>query len=447
MGKYNKSHILYMVAVALILVGVTTVEAQRRPEQFRVESAGAPNFSFDYAVFAEPPQNRFMLDIFIRVPFQNLYSIKENQQRVSKYELAVIIRDKNGNQVTGASWEREFDNSSPQQYSKERTSYFLERRWFEVEPAEYKVEVILTDRVSNLKSIHEFEVESSHFRAPMMLSGLIFTQPFDSSDIVNKEDFIRYGKLVPPAASVSFDSEKDTPGFYFELYPQNNMPDIIGVRYEIKESGGSLLLDDTLNVSRTEAVEGAIPVLSNLDISQLSPGNYDFEVIIGDRDLETEYASRSKVFFIDWSLATLVKRDFEYAVDILRYVALPGERDSIRDVEPDQRLEAIKSFWETRDPSPSTPENELKDEYYNRVRYANRNFTGYGRPGYLSDFGRIYITYGKPEEIERHPFEIDSRPYEIWYYYRYHRKFVFVDRNGFGYYELAYPGSGALRMD
>ncbi len=447
MRKNNRALLLYMTAIAVILSGAAAVEAQRRPEQFRVESAGAPNFSFDYAIFAEPPQNRFMLDIFIRVPFQNLYSIKEDRQRVSKYELAVIIRDKDGNQVTGASWEREFDNSNPQQYSKERTAYFLERRWFEVEPAEYKVEVFLTDRVSNLKSIREFEVESDHFKAPMTLSGLIFTQPFASSDIVNEDDFIRYGKVVPPAASVSFDSEKDKPGFYFELYPRDNTPDIMGVRYEIKELGGDLLLDDTLNVSRTEAMEGAIPVLGDLDISQLSPGNYEFEVIVGDRELKGEYTSRSKIFFIDWSLATLVKRDFEYAVDILRYVALPGERDSIRDVEPDQRLEAIKYFWDTRDPSPTTPENELKDEYYKRVRYANHNFSGYGRPGYLSDFGRIYITYGKPEEIERHPFEIDSRPYEIWYYYRYHRKFVFVDRNGFGYYELAYPGSGALRMD
>ena len=51
----------------------------------------------------------------------------------------------------------------------------------------------------------------------------------------------------------------------------------------------------------------------------------------------------------------------------------------------------------------------------------------------------IYIRYGPPDEIESHPFELDSPPYEIWRYYSLDLVFIFVDKSGVGDYELVYP--------
>jgi hypothetical protein len=53
--------------------------------------------------------------------------------------------------------------------------------------------------------------------------------------------------------------------------------------------------------------------------------------------------------------------------------------------------------------------------------------------------GMIFILFGPPSNIERHPFEIDYKPYEIWYYYELNREFVFVDETGFGEYRLVSP--------
>jgi hypothetical protein len=39
-----------------------------------------------------------------------------------------------------------------------------------------------------------------------------------------------------------------------------------------------------------------------------------------------------------------------------------------------------------------------------------------GREGYRTDRGRVYIVYGPPDDIERHPNESDTKPYEIWTY-------------------------------
>jgi GWxTD domain-containing protein len=68
----------------------------------------------------------------------------------------------------------------------------------------------------------------------------------------------------------------------------------------------------------------------------------------------------------------------------------------------DEREQFIEGFWMRRDPTPDTAENEFKEEHYRRIAYANERFAS-GIPGWKSDRGRIYITFGPPDEIEDHP--------------------------------------------
>ena len=68
----------------------------------------------------------------------------------------------------------------------------------------------------------------------------------------------------------------------------------------------------------------------------------------------------------------------------------------------DERYQFIEQFWLRRDPSPDTVENEFRDEHYRRIAYANERFAS-GKPGWKTDRGRIYITWGPPDQIESHP--------------------------------------------
>src|SRR5262245_14214443 len=56
----------------------------------------------------------------------------------------------------------------------------------------------------------------------------------------------------------------------------------------------------------------------------------------------------------------------------------------------DEREQFIAIFWQHRDSDPDTEENEYKDEYYERMAYANEHFTS-GKAGWLTDRGRIYL--------------------------------------------------------
>jgi hypothetical protein len=86
----------------------------------------------------------------------------------------------------------------------------------------------------------------------------------------------------------------------------------------------------------------------------------------------------------------------------------------------------------------------VKEEFYRRVSFADRRFSILNRDGWRTDRGRIYITYGEPDQIDDNPMSLSSPPYQIWHYYRdgNYRRFAFLDDNNDGDYRLLYPFDG-----
>ena len=85
------------------------------------------------------------------------------------------------------------------------------------------------------------------------------------------------------------------------------------------------------------------------------------------------------------------------------YIITDEERQAFKRLTTDEEREQfIEQFWLRRDPTPDTAENEFKEEHYRRIAYANEHYAS-GIPGWKTDRGRIYITFGPPDEIESHP--------------------------------------------
>lgn len=85
------------------------------------------------------------------------------------------------------------------------------------------------------------------------------------------------------------------------------------------------------------------------------------------------------------------------------YIITDEERAAFRRLSTDEEREQfIEQFWLRRDPTPDTAENEYKEEHYRRIAYANERYAS-GIPGWKTDRGRIYITFGPPDEIESRP--------------------------------------------
>jgi GWxTD domain-containing protein len=94
----------------------------------------------------------------------------------------------------------------------------------------------------------------------------------------------------------------------------------------------------------------------------------------------------------------------------------------------EERDNFIENFWLRRNPNPDSPENEFREEHYRRIAYANEHFAA-GKPGWKTDRGHMYISYGKPDSIDAHPSggsydrpmdegggQTSTFPFEIWHY-------------------------------
>jgi GWxTD domain-containing protein len=111
------------------------------------------------------------------------------------------------------------------------------------------------------------------------------------------------------------------------------------------------------------------------------------------------------------------------------WIITDQERAAFKQLSNDEeRDNFIEAFWQRRDPTPDTEENEYKEEHYRRIAYANEHFAA-GIPGWKSDRGRIYIMYGPADEVDSHPSggtyerpmeegggETSTYPFEDWRY-------------------------------
>jgi len=85
------------------------------------------------------------------------------------------------------------------------------------------------------------------------------------------------------------------------------------------------------------------------------------------------------------------------------YIISPDERNAFLQLDTnEEREQFIEQFWLRRSSNPDLPENDFKEEHYRRIAYANEHFAS-GIPGWKTDRGRMYIIWGKPDEIESHP--------------------------------------------
>ena len=93
----------------------------------------------------------------------------------------------------------------------------------------------------------------------------------------------------------------------------------------------------------------------------------------------------------------------KWVTEDVAYIITNDERSAFKRLQSDaEREHFIEQFWLRRDPTPGTVVNEFKEEHYRRIAYANEHFAS-SVPGWKTDRGRIYITYGPPDEKESHP--------------------------------------------
>jgi GWxTD domain-containing protein len=202
--------------------------------------------------------------------------------------------------------------------------------------------------------------------------------------------------------------------------------------YKLIDEKNKTILEGTYNYYLDSGVNKKIEKIST---NQMIIGNYKFEIT----NKKSSDIVVSKDLIYRWDFLPVNLKNLDLAVSQLMYIATSDELKNIKKAKTqEEKQRRFLKFWKSKDPTPNTPKNELMIEYYNRIKIANDRYSHYVE-GWKTDMGMVYIIYGNPSNIDRHPFESDSKPYEIWEYYDLRKRFVFVDDSGFGDYRLTTP--------
>jgi len=168
-------------------------------------------------------------------------------------------------------------------------------------------------------------------------------------------------------------------------------------------------------------------------IKELDPGEYEVELVVEGRGIRPE-SVQSKIEILK-HLEFYSEEALDRAIEQLRYIGEGAAYDSLLKAKTFERKKYwFNRFWMEYYPVEDSLNNPVREEYYRRVRYANRHF-GSGREGWRTDRGRIFILYGPPDEIRRTQ-DRNLREYEIWIYNEIQRQFVFVRDQSIGEYRL-----------
>ncbi|HNL25652.1 MAG TPA: GWxTD domain-containing protein, partial [bacterium] len=274
------------------------------------------------------------------------------------------------------------------------------------------------------------------------ISDLLFADKIQKDSV---DDIIH----ILPNVFKSFDNEFKKYAVYFEIYNSKyawknrdsigNLPEEkepVRIRYRVYDKNQKIVTEDS-----TVREVNQFQTFSSIEIdkSKVSFGKYVLDVMVYGKN---GVRATSKAIF-DVRLSTFTAPslsatafDLDVAIKQMRHVGRNLNTDKILKGTQKEKSDFFENFWRAKDPTPGTERNEIMEEYFRRVDYANRYFTSGYREGWDTDRGMVFIILEAPDDIERHPFDNNDKPYEIWYYYQANLRLLFVDVNQIGDYEL-----------
>ncbi len=426
----TRRHLLPGFLGIWLILGLST-GAFAQVDMSQPEMSYGPAFFVDAMSYRSDTEGLSRIEVYVQIPYAELSFVKEGEQYDARYEMVVGVYDENDSPVIERSWMDEIQVSDFGQTTSPQM-YRLVQRSLDVKPGNYSLSVRIRDEESGRSSKAKNALLVTDFNEKSL----------SMSDIMLVKRLSTEGDRRTIVPNISGRVPGSGEGFflYFEIY-QSGTLDSVRLRWRILDKNGNEVFQhartELLTSTRTQTFIkiADVPLRASSYLAVIEAWPPDSAL---DADRKAMAFTSRRLVVRDPNLPPTIT-DIDKAIEQMIYVARSSDVDHIREAEdPDTRLERFLEYWKKRDPDPETKQNELMNEYYARVEYANKAFGSF-REGWKSDMGMVFIRFGHPENVERHPFETGTKPYEIWYYYQLNRKFIFSDVTGFGDYRLEYP--------
>lgn len=416
-------------------------------------------FTLDAAVFKQRG-GLVYLEIYFMIQRDRLKFVQAADGYEAKYKIAVELHSPD-TLIASSSWEMidrtlQLEDITPRQKLPDIVAYNLL-------PGSYNIKGIVIDQnqnatresptacTRNLKlNLNSFPEDS------LAISDIELATKLQKGDEGSK--FYKNGLLVIPNPERIYGTSLPMLYYYSEIYnlayPGND--------YSVER----LILDETkeivksLPLKRHKKVGSSAVEVDGFSVASLQSGTYYLKLIAKDHDTGQESVTQTKFFvyrpgdFIsppaakgksvmaleELEFKSYTEDELDEAIAELKYLMNDEELRTAERLSAEGKRKFLAQFWKERDPDPTTAINEYRRTFEKRRDFAIQKYSIFGRPGWRTDQGRVYILYGNPDDIEYHTHDLETRSYEVWYYDSIEGgvQFVFVDRNNFGDYRLVH---------
>lgn len=419
----------------LIMVLILQISALLNAQDIPSSSSGKLTFYLDHSCFAGADE-KTQVEFYLMFYSDELTKISDSVMQQSQIDITAEIRDMKGDIINRSNWTTEVNFNNSPENSLGKVIY---DKWNEeLLPGTYEVTVEAKDLLGDSEGIiKRYVVISRIEKGIWSISQLEFISSIESKS--DQDHFVKRNYRVIPNPTRRYGILIPKLYFYYEVYGIDTSKGELTVDYVItdKDNISQKELSD-INIQKPGT---SASVVHGIDVSNLSTGIYDLNVLITDSEysktlsLKRQFEIIQSDFFLNTE--TITEEQSEIFRTTLTYLGTPQQLSFYNTLDLSAKTRYIIQYWKNLDTDPNTIENEYLSEIIKRFNHTKKFFGWAGINGWDTDRGRICIKYGIPHQVNQFNNEANSAPYEIWTYNEDRTyQFIFGDLRSDGRYTL-----------
>ncbi len=459
MAVLSARFLTHCACTALLVVAFSSVaNAQELPVQVDLDVA---SFAYD--------DSSSLLEVYLAFEAPSLDFVRTDQGYLSVLPIDLVVFRSTQEGLEGTPVDPVWSDSMNLSFVVQDTAglaqgqHFLHQLRTAIPPGEYEMDVVIRgdeafDR-AEVRVRRDVVVPSYSFNNLASISDITLASQIERSDD-KASPFYKNGLSIRHNANQLFGEGLGRLFYYAETYNIDALPGVDSDYTLYCYIAEANLSNPLAGLSRRTTRPARSPdvIVGSFDVSQVPSGSYFLRIVALNRDnvAVVEQARKFFVFnpnvvrekpvgvegaFESSPFASMPEADVEREVELIQSISSERERRRVKGIRDlDERRRFLMEFWANRDPNPSLQGNAFREEFFQRVQYADDRYTNSFQEGWNTDRGRVLLQHGLPSGIDPHLYERDTVPYEVWDYNNIpgegQAMFVFADRSGFGRFEI-----------
>ncbi len=405
-----------MILISCFLLSAATIDFYADPIIYRSSIEVV-----DTITHVSHAENIYYIEFNCNIPYQKLFYEETDSNIISKTIIPFKLVNLQGPEFLSDTLYRQFTIPSFSEAARQQMSYIVQFGMYIPEGEfKYTIEILSGSKKGIKEGTIKIKKEDYKMSDILLASDIVF----DTLGV-----YLRKGNLrVTPHPSKIFNERYSTIYVYYELYdikPDSAHLDII---YTIKDTTGNVIRQIPRRVAKKYESQ-AINI--GFNISDFDPGLYYLSILIKDENARV-LTEKTTTFEITAAIEKEITYEGMPYYDEIQYFLTPDQYKFFKNLPQEGKLNYLKRFWSISN----------YFEIAERFKYADEHYAQGSKLGSKTDRGRVYIKFGKPDDVDRgKPIDYrESRPYEHWQYYN-GFQFIFVDIHGTNEYTLVWTNA------